>query len=257
MIAVEKTSVAGIPLLEVAPLERFSQPLPTVIFLHGFTSAKEHNLHYAYLLAEKGIRTLLPEAEFHGERAANAHSIHSPEKFWDIVVTAIKELETVKDAWERQGKIMPGKIGVAGTSMGGIVTLGALVRYDWIRAAVSLMGCPEYVPFAKYLLAQMEKLQMKISLSAEEIERRLEILSRFDPASNREKFTACPLLFWHGKKDQTVPHHFAYRFFQEMRKRYENPEQIRFILDEQADHKVTREGVKAAVDWLHQYLSGS
>ena len=27
--------------------------LPLVFFIHGFTSAKEHNLHFAYLLAEK------------------------------------------------------------------------------------------------------------------------------------------------------------------------------------------------------------
>lgn len=47
----------------------FNQELPLIIFIHGFQSAKEHNLHYAYLLAEKGC-VLLPDVIHHGERGA-------------------------------------------------------------------------------------------------------------------------------------------------------------------------------------------
>lgn len=32
-------------------------------------SAKEHNLHYAYQLVHKGVRVLLPDAKFHGDRS--------------------------------------------------------------------------------------------------------------------------------------------------------------------------------------------
>ena len=45
------------------------------IFLHGFTSAKEHNLHYAYNLAKKGIRVLLPDAHLHGVREENLDEV--------------------------------------------------------------------------------------------------------------------------------------------------------------------------------------
>lgn len=61
MIIVEKKIVANIPLLEVVQKELLDQAVPTVFFFHGFTSAKEHNLHYAYLMAEKNIRVVLPE----------------------------------------------------------------------------------------------------------------------------------------------------------------------------------------------------
>lgn len=53
MIIVDKKIVANIPLLEVVQKELLDQAVPTVFFFHGFTSAKEHNLHYAYLMAEK------------------------------------------------------------------------------------------------------------------------------------------------------------------------------------------------------------
>jgi len=47
----------GIPLLHVYD-NSMNEQSPIVIFLHGFQSAKEHNLHYAYQLVQKGIRVL-------------------------------------------------------------------------------------------------------------------------------------------------------------------------------------------------------
>ena len=49
------------------------------------------------------------------------------------------------------------RIGMVGTSMGGIVTLGSLTRYKWIKAAVSLMGMPYYEKFALWQIKELEK----------------------------------------------------------------------------------------------------
>ena len=59
-----------IPLLHIYK-EEMNENTPVVIFLHGFMSAKEHNLHYAYQLVEKGVRVILPDAYLHGERNEN------------------------------------------------------------------------------------------------------------------------------------------------------------------------------------------
>ena len=95
MIIVEKETMVEIPTLHVveADLKDLSD-IPTVFFLHGFTSAKEHNLHVAYLLAEQGIRVILPDALHHGEREDD---VSNNEKklalsFWEIVLTSIGEL---------------------------------------------------------------------------------------------------------------------------------------------------------------------
>ena len=53
MIIIDKKTVANIPLLEVVKQEFIQEKCATVFFLHGFSSIKENNLHYAYLLAEK------------------------------------------------------------------------------------------------------------------------------------------------------------------------------------------------------------
>lgn len=68
MIIVEKRFLNNNPFLHIVKKSGQQERLPFIIFTHGFTSAKENNLHYAYLLAEKGFRVILPEAIYHGER---------------------------------------------------------------------------------------------------------------------------------------------------------------------------------------------
>ena len=152
MIIVEKETMVEIPTLHVveADLKDLSD-IPTVFFLHGFTSAKEHNLHVAYLLAEQGIRVILPDALHHGEREDD---VSNNEKklalsFWEIVLTSIGELSALKELLVESGRADRNRIGVIGTSMGAITTLGALSQYPWIQSAVSLMGTAYYQQFAK------------------------------------------------------------------------------------------------------------
>ena len=50
---VENEVWGNIPLLHIHT-DNMNEETPVVIFLHGFMSAKEHNLHYAYQLVHKG-----------------------------------------------------------------------------------------------------------------------------------------------------------------------------------------------------------
>lgn len=147
MILIDHQTVSGIPFLHIVKEENRDRPAPLVFFIHGFTSAKEHNLHFAYLLAEKGFRAVLPEALYHGERAEQLSAEELAVHFWDIVLNEIEELDVLKKDFEARGLIEDGRIGLAGTSMGGITTFGAMAAYDWVKAGVSLMGSPNYTAF--------------------------------------------------------------------------------------------------------------
>ncbi|MCU9612451.1 prolyl oligopeptidase family serine peptidase [Caldibacillus lycopersici] len=255
MVIIDKKTVAGIPLLEVVPQKLVEEATPTVIFLHGFTSAKEHNLHYAYLLAEKNIRVLLPEANYHGERSKKI-SIHELAiHFWEIILQSIHEINQLKEAYVKLGKTLPDKIGIAGTSMGAITTLGALSIYPWIRTAVSLMGSPAYYTFAQDLVHKLTSSGQKLPFSEEQLQAEFEKLLPFDLSQQPEKLDKRPLLFWHGKKDRTVPYSYAYHFYEENKNQYQDtPEKFQFILDENADHKVSRKGLLEATAWFEKYL---
>ncbi|NHM33674.1 prolyl oligopeptidase family serine peptidase [Neobacillus terrae] len=255
MILIQNEHIERIPVLHLVNQEQQSEKRPLVFFIHGFTSAKENNLHYAYLLAENGFRVLLPEALYHGERELLLKEQDLYIHFWDIVLNTINDLNVLKEYYVSQNLVDEDRIGVAGTSMGGIATLGALTQYKWIKAAVSLMGMPAYEEFSRLQLEQIKNLGYRIPLSEEEIVRQLSMLRVYDLSVQPEKLEGRPLLFWHGKKDDFVPYPLAYQFYQNIAEDYdEHPEKLKFITDERAGHKVSQEGVKATIDWFSKFL---
>lgn len=255
MILIQNERIESIPVLHLVNQEQQTEKLPLVFFIHGFTSAKENNLHYAYLLAEKGFRVLLPEALYHGERELVLKEQDLYIRFWEIVLTTIHDLNVLKEHYVSQNLIDVDRIGVAGTSMGGIATLGALTQYKWIKAAVSLMGMPAYEEFSRFQLEQIRNHGHRIPFSEEEIDRQLSMLRVYDLSIQPEKLEGRPLLFWHGKKDDFVPYPFAYQFYQNIAEDYNgHPEKLKFITDERAGHKVSQKGVKATIDWFSKFL---
>ena len=201
MIQVEKVYVEHIPMLIVGKQDMNNVPIPGFIFLHGFTSAKEHNLHYAYLLAEKGYRVFLPEAYLHGDREDAGTKKELSNSFWKIVITSIKELHMIKKYITEHGLAIHDCIGVGGTSMGAITTLGALTQYDWIRVGVSMMGNPAYKEFAEHQLNEFEKQGIDLGFTEEEKLKVLSNLEELDLSLQPEKLKDRPLFFWHGEKD--------------------------------------------------------
>src|SRR3954471_22296796 len=113
---VEREQWGKIPLLHVVKEDSYDKEVPTVFFLHGHTSAKEHNLHYAYNLAKRGVRVILPDAHLHGEREKGFYEIQLNIRFWETVLTTVEEVGKLKEKISRR---FPGagEIGLAGTSM--------------------------------------------------------------------------------------------------------------------------------------------
>ncbi|MDP4164116.1 MAG: alpha/beta fold hydrolase [Bacillota bacterium] len=255
MIVIKNERIESIPLLHVVNQKLDSEKLPLVVFIHGFTSAKEHNLHYAYLLAEKGFRVVMPDALYHGQRDMVLSEQELYIHFWDIVITTIHDLKKIKNHFLEQKLIDPDKIGVVGTSMGAIATLGALTQYEWIKAAVSLMGLANFGEFSLWQLEQIKKQGYMLNLTNEQIDRQLSILSEYDLSLHQHKLNNRPLLFWHAKNDNTVPYSLTYPFYKNIKNGYEqNPEKLEFITDEYEGHKVSKAGVKATVDWFSKFL---
>lgn len=255
LIYVKHNSIQNIPYLEVVAHDFEHEKLPLVVFVHGFTSAKEHNLHYAYYLATRGFRVILPEAKLHGERAANLSEAELEFVFWDIVISSIHELPLFVEHFSEKGLIDSDRIGVVGTSMGGIVTLGALTQYRWIKVAVSLMGSPAYLTFAKSQIDTLKKSGKTIPLTNEEENQFYQKLEQYDLSLQPQLLNERPLLFWHSKADEVVPFDPTYSFFLKAKSYYKNqPNNLKFIEDKTSGHKVTREGVLETVQWFENFL---
>src|SRR5690625_1990875 len=142
MISIEKINIQSIPSLIVSTHENRNKALPLVIYYHGFTSAKEHNLPLAFLLAEKNYRVVLPDALYHGEREESLTAKEKQALFWKIVEQNVKEMNKIKKYFQEKNLLQEDRIGVSGTSMGGITTSAALATYSWVRVGAILMGTP-------------------------------------------------------------------------------------------------------------------
>lgn len=251
MVIVHKENWGGTPLLHVYH-DGMQTDAPIVIFLHGFMSAKEHNLHYAYNLVEKGVRVILPDALLHGERSEDLPEARMSSLFWRIVVNNIKEVQSLYDTLREKG--YTGKVGLCGTSMGGITTAGCLKIYDWIEAAGILMGAVSYTELAQYQLRQLKEQGVDLQLTEEQQQTILETLQPYNLMERPEVFEKVPVMFWHGKNDPVVPFQMTYPFYEKLVQQG-NTLKVQYLADEKAGHAVSRAGVLAVVSWLAEHLA--
>lgn len=257
VVRIEKELWNKIPLLHVYKEELKNEQTPVVLFLHGFTSAKEYNLHYAYQLAEKGLRVLLPDAYLHGERQSSLDEVQLSLRFWEVVLSSIEDVKTIREQLvERNLMTDQTKIALAGTSMGGIETLGCLKVYPWIDVAAVLMGSPSYVQLAEAQMAQYEARGFKLPVTELERKQMLEGLGQFDLTKDPDALNDRPVFFWHGEQDNVVPYEPTFNFYNSIKKSYANhPERFQFKTDKTAGHAVSRKGLIEATDFIADYLS--
>lgn len=242
-----------IPVLHISE-ENFTNNAPVVFFLHGFESAKEHNLHYAYQLVNKGCRVIMPDAHLHGDRDIELDQIQISLRFWEIVLTSIEELGKLKNVLKERGYDNGQKIAVSGTSMGGITTLGCLTAYPWIDAAAIMMGTPGYVNLAKDQMTLVEQRGFKIPMNEEEKKKMFDTLSIFDASKQLEKLENKPLFFWHGMKDEVVPFAPTNKFVEDLIEQYGDA-QIEFMKEKSVGHAVSRKGMLRSTEWLANRLA--
>ncbi|MFC2949940.1 prolyl oligopeptidase family serine peptidase [Virgibacillus sediminis] len=253
MIGIYEETIKGIPSLVVVEAGRKDDALPLIAYFHGFTSAKEHNLPLAYLLAGKEFRVVLPDSQYHGEREGEESDMKKQVSFWDIVIQNIKELKDIKDQMESRNLIADSRIGVAGTSMGGITTSAALTQYPWISTAAVLMGSPKITTYAKTLVESFKKAG-DLPITEEMIGSLYEQLGHYDLSEQPGKLDGRPLLFWHGDSDPVVPFDHSFTFYEQAEKEYTDKDKIRFIKEEGRGHKVSRHAVLETVKWFEKHL---
>lgn len=239
-----------IPVLYVKD-EQMDAKTPIVFFLHGHMSAKEHNLHYAYQLVKNGVRVVLPDAIYHGERSIGLSEIEFSMKFWDIVFQSIKEIHMLYEYGKEEGLIDTTKVGMMGSSMGGIITSAALTKYDWISSAAICMGVTSVSKLAEHQLQTIKIGGQPISLSNEQKQQATMYLKAMDLENHPEVFDEKPIIFWHGAMDNLVPMKFSYPYYEENLKNTK----AQYILEEKASHKVSRNGVLKVTQFVAQHLS--
>lgn len=248
MISIYNKQIKHIPCLVIELNENHMRPLPLVIYIHGFTSAKEDSLTFAYLLAKEGYRVVLPDSKHHGERIENISQEQREGLFWDIVIQNIKELDHLKTYFKDKNCILNNRVGVAGTSMGGITAASALTQYEWIKSVAVLMGSPKMTAYAKELIANHPGTA---DLHSEkEVDRLIEKLKTYDLSKNISKLAERPLLLWHAEDDDVVPVNHTKEFYEQIKDCYDIKNNLQLLIEAKQGHKISRYAILETVKFF-------
>lgn len=249
MIGMVEEDMAGIPAIHVAPMEKLDKPLPTVFLFHGFTSSKELTVYLGYMMAKAGIRVILPEADRHGARFDGDEAARQLQ-FWDIIKRNIDELPGYCDLYAARGLIDQGRIGVAGTSMGGFTALGCMVRHYWIKAVAAYMGSGYFLDLSRTLCPPEGHFNPAL---AGRHAARMQALSAYEVPGHLDRIGNRPLLLWHGERDDIVPFSESLRLRDALASRGLNGN-LKLISEPNAAHKLSMAATVAGMEFFAQHL---
>lgn len=240
----------GIEVLHARPADAGDSRLPGVLLLHSFTQSKELVSFQAYMLAETGLRVIVPDAPGHGVRF-DGDGAKRLRNFWQICELYSSELTSIRQAFDPL--LHPTRIGVAGISMGACAALAATVKHGWIAATAALMGSAYFTELSRTVHPPLGRYDAAV---ADEHDRTIEAMGLTDPSKLIERLSDRPLFLWHGHKDDVIPHANTLKLFSELRS-INGHGFSRVVLDPTGSHRVTDLAAREVVDFFKKTLVGS
>jgi len=253
-VIVRATKLDDLPVLHVFAASQAQTKLPTIIDYHGWTTPTSSELVASYQLVQAGFRVILPTAYLHGSRNDGTDLDHHPEHFWEIVGHSVAEFPKLVDALVTRGITDPDKIGVMGTSMGGITAAGIMATQAKVVAGVSLIGSPEPVAFAKDQVAQIPA-ELLAKLPADLLTKTYDQIGQFDLSQHVDRLAGRPMFFFNGTADTMVP----YKYVDDFEQRFATDAALQQTVFKHATggmHHVPHKMHQAAVEFLQQHIIG-
>lgn len=240
MIELETRQFAGIETLHATPAGQRAQPLPTVVFYHGFSSSKLVYSYFAVALAQAGIRVVMPDARDHGARF-NGDATARLGQFWQILHSNLLEFDPLQRALYDAGLIKEARLAVGGASMGGMTALGIMTRHPEVKCVASLMGSGYFTTLARTLFPPADLQQAIAPLADWEVSRHL------------PRLADRPLLLWHGEEDDVVPAVETWRLQQALTQAGLD-QQLTCVWEAGVKHRITPVALDATVDFFRAHL---
>lgn len=247
-IIIQSTTYNGIPCLTVRP-DRTDQPVPTLLFYHGWGGSVESYRFFATLLAGWGYQVILPEPYRHGTRDPldNFFTRDAYGHFWEVIHQSVDEARGILDDLIKRGEADPTHLAVAGSSMGGFIASGILAQNDDIKCLININGSPAWEVSEEIFRQNDGRPPMSDEERAE--------FRRLDPIGRLATIAPRPILHMHGKADSTISVEAARTFIQQATPFYAScPERLRLDEWPRVDHHMTFGMVEELFNWLDRYL---
>jgi alpha-beta hydrolase superfamily lysophospholipase len=148
-----RDTLAGVPVLVAHAAAPAASPPAVVLWLHGFRSEAAANAIELAAFAGDGFVVVGIDAVGHGARRSadlDARIAHTPggarAVMLELAAATAAELPAVVAAIAGRGLGDPARLGIIGVSMGGYLTYRAVLTLPGLRAAVAVLGSPEWGP---------------------------------------------------------------------------------------------------------------
>jgi dienelactone hydrolase len=262
---------------------------PAVIALHGTGSTKEGMRAWLEALADSGIVAVAIDARYHGERSGGAKGsdayVDAITRAWRAKPGEPQEhpfyYDTCWDLWrtidylETRPDVDPTRIGMTGTSMGGIETWLAAAVDDRVKVAVPAIGVQSFRWSLENNAWQGRALTIYAThqaaakdLGEPEVNARVcrelwdkivpGILGPFDCPSMLRLFAGRPLLILNGENDANCPLGGAKVAFASADDAYKTagcPEKLKVDVALGVGHAVTDPQKRMAIEWFEKWLN--
>ena len=249
MIELQVEQFAGIETLHAFPAGKRGEPLPCVVFYHGFTSSKLVYSYFAVALAQAGFRVVMPDAPDHGARFSGdvERRLH---RFWQILRGNIEEFAALRDALERLELIDNRRLAIGGASMGGMTALGIMTQHPEVRCVASLMGSGYFTTLARTLFPPLAVTTPEQQCEFDAI---IDPLSQWDVSTQLARIADRPLLLWHGEQDDVVPAAESFRLQQALQEQGLDTN-LTYQWEAGVTHRITPQALSATTDFFSRYL---
>lgn len=253
MITIKREVINDVPILNIAKESHFSKPLPTVIYYHGFNGEKESSLTLAYKIVQKNLRVVLPDGPLHGERNPDGNPLEKTPEFWNIITLSIEEVEAIKNYLEENNMLEKGRVGLGGTSMGGMVTYCSFRKHEWIKCAAVLMGTP-FISERVDRDVNLFKEAGDLTITSEQIDQLKNMAKDLDLTKNLDTLEERPLFIWHGELDEIIPAEHSQRFYNMAKEKYKDESNIKYIEEKDRIHNISKLSMEEAAKWFAKHL---
>lgn len=281
-------SLERIPMLVVKPNEPNRGRRPAVIVLHGTGGTKERMKDWLDDLARLGIIGVAIDARYHGDRSGGGEGstayVAAITRAWRSGREEASEhpfyYDTCWDLWrtvdylQSRPDVDPDRIGMIGTSMGGIQTWLAAAVDDRVKVAVPAIAVQSFHWGLENNAWQGRANTIKAAHEAAakdlgepevnpEVCRALwtklipGILDEFDGPSMLRLFAGRPMLILNGELDPNCPINGARLAFVSAQRAYRQagaPEMLKIDVASGVGHRVTDTQRQLALDWFVRWL---
>ncbi|MHC1747691.1 MAG: alpha/beta hydrolase family protein [Cellulosilyticaceae bacterium] len=231
--------------------EENAENLPLVIIAHGFNSNKFGGTNYALQLANEGFAVLCFDMAKHGDRYDGfMETITCDAEFgmalFTIIEESYKDVQILIEAFGNDSRIDIERICLSGLSHGANLCYYALSKNEKIKAAVSILGSPNFTDLIVY---SMEK-ESQSDFTDDKEKELLSFVKGLDPYKYLLNDEKRPMLIINAENDDDVPSEFSKRFFEPYKATHsESTSTIDlYIADE--FHFVSSEMIEKAIEWI-------